>query len=82
MRESDRLAQLRADLLVEEHPGQLSEVLGWPSVTVASRYGQVGLHAAEPPIKSVLEALEAFELECPECPQAWTNPSGIRDEPT
>jgi hypothetical protein len=45
-------------------------------VTVADRYGTVGLHARAPSPEQVLRTLEAFELECPECgPLAWGDPS-------
>jgi hypothetical protein len=72
------LAALQAELLVERRTGQLSEALGRPSVTVASRFGRVGWQGARPDVARVLEALEAFELACPECgPQAWGDPGGF-----
>ena len=69
------LAALRAELVLEREPGPLSAALGRPSVTVASRFGQVGWRGETPDCGRVLEALEAFELACPECgPQAWGDP--------
>lgn len=66
------LADLRAELVVEREPGPLSAVLGRPSVTVASRFGRVGWRGSGAEVERVIEALEAFELACPECgPQAW-----------
>jgi hypothetical protein len=71
------LAELRAELVVEENAGPLSAALGRPSVTVASKFGQVGWRGATPDRERILEALEAFELACPECgPQAWGDPGG------
>jgi hypothetical protein len=73
-----RLADLRAELVVERQPGPLSESLGRPSVTVASRYGRVGWSGSAIDLERVLEELEAFELACPECgPQAWGDPGGL-----
>jgi hypothetical protein len=69
------LEELRAELVVEHDPGPLSAALGRPSVTVASRFGRVGWQGEEPDLERVLEALETFELDCPECgPQAWGDP--------
>jgi hypothetical protein len=69
------LAALSADLVVEREPGPLSAALGRPSVTVASRFGEIGWQGSEPELERVLRALEAFELACPECgPQAWGDP--------
>jgi hypothetical protein len=69
---------LRATLLVEREPGPLSAALGRPSVTVASRYGRVGLRGRSAALGEVLETLEVFELSCPECgPQAWGDPGGV-----
>ena len=69
------LDELRAELVVERLPGTLSAALGRPSVTVASRFGRVGWQGAELDLPRVLEALETFELACPECgPQAWGDP--------
>ncbi len=74
-REQVRLADLRAALVVEREAGPLSAALGRPSVTVASRFGQVGWRGEEADLGRVLSALEAFELACPECgPQAWGDP--------
>jgi hypothetical protein len=71
------LAELRAELVVEENAGPLSAALGRPSVTVASKFGQVGWRGATPDRERILEALEAFELACPECgPQACGDPGG------
>jgi hypothetical protein len=62
-------------LVVEREPGALSAALGRPSVTVASRFGRVGWRGGSADVAAVLEALEAFELACPECgPQAWGDP--------
>jgi hypothetical protein len=69
------LRELRAELLIEREPGLLSAELGRPSVTVASRFGRVGWQGEEPDLPRILEALETFELACPECgPQAWGDP--------
>lgn len=74
-REQARLADLRAALVVEQQPGPLSAALGRPSVTVVSRFGQVGWRGREADVDRVLRELEAFELACPECgPQAWGDP--------
>jgi hypothetical protein len=61
------LGELRAELVVEREPGALSAALGRPSVTVASRYGRVGWRGSAVELDRVLEALESFELACPEC---------------
>jgi hypothetical protein len=72
-----QLDELRAELVVEPEPGSLSAALGRPSVTVASRFGRVGWRGTAFSREHVLEALEAFELSCPECgPQAWGDPGG------
>ena len=69
------LRDLRAELVVEANPGPLSAALGRPSVTVASKFGRIGWQGTSPDLPSMLEALEAFELACPECgPQAWGDP--------
>ena len=69
------LAELRAELVVEREPGPLSRALGRPSVTVASKFGRIGWRSDAIAREPVLEALEAFELACPECgPQAWGDP--------
>jgi hypothetical protein len=69
-------AALNAELLVERDPGPLSAALGRPSVTVADRFGAIGLAAASAPVDSILRELESFELACPECgPQAWGDPT-------
>ena len=74
----DQLASLRAELVVESAPGPLSAALGRPSVTVASKFGRVGWHGDRTDLPRVLEALETFELACPECgPQAWGDPGGL-----
>ena len=66
---------LKAELVVEREPGPLSEALGRPSVTVASRFGRVAWSGEEPDVARVLLELETFELACPECgPQAWGDP--------
>jgi hypothetical protein len=68
---------LRGELVVEPQPGPLSQALGRPSVTVASRFGRVGWRGEQANVERVLEALETFELACPECgPQAWGDPGG------
>ena len=67
---------LGGTLVVEPEAGPLSERLGRPSVTVADRYGTVGLAAEEVSSARILAELEAFELSCPECgPQAWGDPA-------
>jgi hypothetical protein len=69
------LQELRAELVIERDWGPLSAALGRPSVTVASRFGRVGWQGVEPDLRRVFEALETFELACPECgPQAWGDP--------
>jgi hypothetical protein len=70
-----QLEDLRAELVVEREAGLLSASLGRPSVTVASRFGRVGWQGEDADLRRVLEALETFELACPECgPQAWGDP--------
>lgn len=67
---------LGAALVVEREPGPLSAHLGRPSVTVADRFGTVGLTAEQAPPERIFAELEAFELSCPECgPQAWGDPA-------
>ncbi|HEV8687346.1 MAG TPA: hypothetical protein VGQ84_08720 [Gaiellaceae bacterium] len=69
------LAGLRAELVVEREPGPLSRALGRPSVTVASKFGRIGWRGHALDSDRMLEALETFELACPECgPQAWGDP--------
>jgi hypothetical protein len=69
------LADLRAELVLEREPGPLSRALGRPSVTVASRYGRIGWRGRAVDRARVLEALETFELACPECgPHSWGDP--------
>lgn len=71
----DELSKLRAELIVEREPGALSAALGRPSATVASKFGRIGWRGDAPAREPMLEALEAFELACPECgPQAWGDP--------
>ena len=71
----EQLEDLRADLVVELEPGPLSEALGRPSVTVASRFGRVAWSGEQADVARVLLELETFELACPECgPQAWGDP--------
>lgn len=73
---AEALRELGAELVVEQEPGPLSAALGRPSVTVASRYGEIGWSGEEVRLKTVLTELEAFELACPECgPQAWGDPA-------
>jgi len=70
-----QIEALGAALVVEREPGPLSGRLGRPSVTVADRFGTIGVKAAQIPSERILAELEAFELACPECgPQAWGNP--------
>jgi hypothetical protein len=65
------LGGLRAELVVEREPGPLSRALGRPSVTVASKFGRIGWRGDAADRDRILEALETFELACPECgPQA------------
>jgi hypothetical protein len=69
------LEDLRAELVVEREPGPLSQALGRPSVTVASKFGRIGWRGDSAQRERILEALETFELACPECgPQAWGDP--------
>jgi hypothetical protein len=69
-------AALNAELVVERTPGALSKALGRPSVTVADRFGSIGLRGARPSVGQILRELDGFELACPECgPQAWGDPS-------
>ncbi len=71
------LARLNAELVLERTPGPLSQALGRPSITVADRFGSVGLHEATASVEQILRELEGFELACPECgPQAWGDPGG------
>ena len=71
----DELSGLGAELVVERAPGPLSRALGRPSVTVASKFGRIGWRGEYARRERVLEALETFELACPECgPQAWGDP--------
>jgi hypothetical protein len=70
-----QLDELRAEVVVERAPGPLSEALGRPSVTVASRYGRVAWCGDRVDLPRILRELETFELACPECgPQAWGDP--------
>jgi hypothetical protein len=72
------LRELGAELVVEREPGPLSAALGRPSVTVASRFGEIGWHGERAPLARVLSELEAFELACPECgPHAWGDPGDL-----
>ena len=69
------IEELGGELVVEREPGPLSAALGWPSVTVASRFGRVGWRGEVADVGRVLDELLAFELACPECgPQAWGDP--------
>ena len=69
------LEELHAELVVERAAGPLSAALGRPSVTVASKYGRIGWRGEAVDAQRVLDALETFELACPECgPQAWGDP--------
>jgi hypothetical protein len=73
---ADALRELGAELVVEREPGPLSAALGRPSVTVASRYGEIGWSGEQARLETILTELEAFELACPECgPQAWGDPA-------
>jgi hypothetical protein len=73
-----RLDALRSELILEREPGPLSAALGRPSVTVASRFGRVGWRGERAELSEVLDALERFELACPECgPEAWGDPGGM-----
>ncbi|HYY74856.1 MAG TPA: hypothetical protein VE644_00880 [Gaiellaceae bacterium] len=70
-----QLARLNAELVVERTPGPLSRALGRPSITVADRFGSVGLSKATASVEQIRRELEGFELACPECgPQAWGDP--------
>jgi hypothetical protein len=75
---AEAVRELGAELVVEREPGPLSAALGRPSVTVASRFGEVGWRGKKASLARVLSELEAFELSCPECgPQAWGDPGGF-----
>lgn len=75
---AEALRDLGAELVVECEPGPLSAVLGRPSLTVASRFGEIGWRGDAVDVPRVLAELEAFELACPECgPQAWGDPGGL-----
>jgi len=70
-----QLDELGAEVVVERAPGPLSEMLGRPSVTVASRFGRVAWCGDRVDLQRILLELETFELACPECgPQAWGDP--------
>jgi hypothetical protein len=72
------IEELGAELVLERSPGPLSEALGRPSVTVASRFGRVGWQGESMDVERVLSELLTFELACPECgPQAWGDPGGF-----
>jgi hypothetical protein len=69
------IEELGAEVVVEEGSGPLGDALGRPSVTVASRFGQIGWRGPAATPERVLAELETFELACPECgPQAWGDP--------
>lgn len=71
----DRLADLETELVVEQHAGVLSEVLGRPSVTVIDRYGTIGLKEQHPQLERAVTQLEAFEMFCSECTvPLWVDP--------
>ncbi len=68
-------AERNAELVVETSAGPLSRALGRPSVTVADRFGSIGLRAPRASVDRIRRELEGFELACPECgPQAWGDP--------
>ncbi len=72
-----RIEALGGALVVERDPGPLSAALGRPSVTVASRFGEIGWRGEHAVLSRVVSELESFELACPECgPQAWGDPGG------
>ncbi len=74
----DEIEKLGGELVVERSPGPLSNALGRPSVTVASRFGRVGWQGDSVDVERVLSELLTFELACPECgPQAWDDPGGF-----
>jgi hypothetical protein len=67
--------ELNGELVIETTSGPLTRALGRPSVTVADRFGSVGLRAPGAPVERIRRTLEGFELACPECgPQAWGDP--------
>jgi hypothetical protein len=69
-RSREELAALGAVLVTEERPGELSALLGRPSVTVCDRYLDVRLHGPDLALADVLEELRLLECSCEECPQA------------
>lgn len=72
---AEEMSGLGAELVLETGAGPLGDALGRPSVTVADRFGTVGLHAQTTEPRQVLAVLESFALACPECgPQAWGDP--------
>jgi hypothetical protein len=64
------LVALGARLVVEREPGELSARLGRPSVTVADRYLEVELHAADVTPEDAVKAVRWLEIRCEECPQS------------
>lgn len=68
-RAREELSRLGAVLVAEPRPGELSALLGRPSVTVCDRYLDVRLHAPDLALADVLEELRLLECSCPECPQ-------------
>jgi hypothetical protein len=64
------LAALNAAVVVEREPGPLSARLGRPSVTACDRYLDVFVHAEQPTVSSLVEAVRGFDMRCEECPQA------------
>ena len=66
----DELDALEAELVVEREPGQLSALLGRPSVTVTDRWLDVALHAERQPPDEAIKEVTWLEMRCLECPQS------------
>jgi hypothetical protein len=66
----DELHALDAELVVERDPGQLSGLLGRPSVTVADRWLDIALHAEHLPPDEAIKEVRWLEMRCLECPQS------------
>jgi len=66
----DELYALDAELVVERDPGQLSALLGRPSVTVTDRWLDVALHAEHLPPEEAIKEVTWLEMRCLECPQS------------
>ena len=67
---AEELEGLDAKLIVEREPGELSERLGRPSVTVADRYLTIATHEADADPDDVVKTVRWLEIRCEECPQS------------